>query len=175
MKGGGFGLLMDIVIGMVGSIIGGWLFGMVGLFSGGGLIGSVLVAFVGACILLWLVRLIKKASALHFSVAPLPAASPSRAICVQARRRTADIIPPPRRTSSSNEIGGNPAVPSSEFTSARFSDRSLCTSSSSINTYRPRNFLPAHSIIVFHIIFAGQAPSLCLCLSFPRHALKRVP
>ena len=61
MKGGGFGVLMDIVIGMVGSVIGGWVFGMVGIFSGGGLIGSVLVAFVGACILLWLVRLIKKA------------------------------------------------------------------------------------------------------------------
>jgi uncharacterized membrane protein YeaQ/YmgE (transglycosylase-associated protein family) len=61
MKGGGFGVLMDIVIGIVGSMIGGWLFGMVGLFSGGGLIGSILVAFVGACILLWLVRLIKKA------------------------------------------------------------------------------------------------------------------
>jgi uncharacterized membrane protein YeaQ/YmgE (transglycosylase-associated protein family) len=61
MKGGGFGVLMDIVIGMVGSVIGGWVFGMVGLFSGGGLIGSILVAFVGACILLWLVRLIKKA------------------------------------------------------------------------------------------------------------------
>ncbi len=61
MKGGGFGLLMDIVIGMVGSVIGGWVFGMIGLFSGGGLIGSILVAFVGACILLWLVRLIKSA------------------------------------------------------------------------------------------------------------------
>jgi uncharacterized membrane protein YeaQ/YmgE (transglycosylase-associated protein family) len=61
MKGGGFGVLMDIVIGMVGGIIGGWLFGMLGIFPGGGLIGSILVAFVGACILLWLVRLIKKA------------------------------------------------------------------------------------------------------------------
>ncbi len=61
MKGGGFGVLMDIVIGMVGAIIGGWLFGMLGIFPGGGLIGSILVAFVGACILLWLVRLIKKA------------------------------------------------------------------------------------------------------------------
>jgi len=61
MKGGGFGVLMDIVIGMVGSILGGWLFGMVGLFSSGGLIGSILVAFVGACFLLWLVRLIKRA------------------------------------------------------------------------------------------------------------------
>jgi uncharacterized membrane protein YeaQ/YmgE (transglycosylase-associated protein family) len=61
MKGGGFGVLMDIVIGIVGAMIGGWVFGMLGIFSGGGLIGSILVAFVGACILLWLVRLIKKA------------------------------------------------------------------------------------------------------------------
>jgi uncharacterized membrane protein YeaQ/YmgE (transglycosylase-associated protein family) len=61
MKGGGFGVLMDIVIGMVGAVLGGWIFGMLGIYSGGGLIGSVLVAFVGACILLWLVRLIKRA------------------------------------------------------------------------------------------------------------------
>jgi uncharacterized membrane protein YeaQ/YmgE (transglycosylase-associated protein family) len=61
MRGGGFGVLMDIVIGIVGAMIGGWVFGLLGIFPGGGLIGSVLVAFVGACILLWLVRLIKKA------------------------------------------------------------------------------------------------------------------
>ena len=47
MKGGGFGVLMDILIGMVGAVIGGWLFGMLGIFPGGGLIGSILVAFVG--------------------------------------------------------------------------------------------------------------------------------
>jgi uncharacterized membrane protein YeaQ/YmgE (transglycosylase-associated protein family) len=61
MKGGGFGVVMDIVIGIVGAMIGGWVFGLVGIFPGGGLIGSILVAFVGACILLWLVRLIKRA------------------------------------------------------------------------------------------------------------------
>jgi len=61
MKGGGFGVLMDIVIGIVGAMIGGWVFGLLGIFTGGGLIASVVVAFVGACILLWLVRLIKKA------------------------------------------------------------------------------------------------------------------
>ncbi len=61
MKGGGFGVLMDIVIGMIGAVIGGWLFGTLGVFQGGGLIGSILVAFVGAVILLALVRLIKRA------------------------------------------------------------------------------------------------------------------
>ena len=61
MKGGGFGVVMDIVIGIVGAMIGGWVFSLIGILPGGGLIGSILVAFVGACILLWLVRLIKKA------------------------------------------------------------------------------------------------------------------
>jgi uncharacterized membrane protein YeaQ/YmgE (transglycosylase-associated protein family) len=61
MKGGGFGVLMDIVIGIVGAMIGGWVFGLLGIYPGFGLIGSILVAFVGACILLWIVRLIKKA------------------------------------------------------------------------------------------------------------------
>ena len=60
MKGGGFGVVMDIVIGIIGAVLGGWLFGLVGVFPGG-MIGSILIAFVGACILLWLVRMIKKA------------------------------------------------------------------------------------------------------------------
>ena len=61
MKGGGFGVLLDIVIGMVGAVIGGWVFGLLGFLPGRGLIGSILVAFIGAVILLWLVRMIKKA------------------------------------------------------------------------------------------------------------------
>jgi uncharacterized membrane protein YeaQ/YmgE (transglycosylase-associated protein family) len=61
MRGGGYGVLMDILLGMVGAVLGGWLFGMLGIYPGLGLIGSILVAFVGACILLWIVRLIKKA------------------------------------------------------------------------------------------------------------------
>jgi len=61
MRGGGFGVGIDIVVGMVGSVIGGFVFGLLGIFRGGGLIGSVLVAFIGAVIFLWLVRLIKRA------------------------------------------------------------------------------------------------------------------
>jgi uncharacterized membrane protein YeaQ/YmgE (transglycosylase-associated protein family) len=61
MRGGGFGTLMDILIGMAGGVLGGWLFNMLGLYPSGGIIASIFVAFVGACILLWLVRLIKKA------------------------------------------------------------------------------------------------------------------
>jgi len=61
MKGSGYGVAMDIVIGMVGAVIGGFLFGRVGGFPFGGLISSVVVAFVGSVILIWVARLLKKA------------------------------------------------------------------------------------------------------------------
>jgi uncharacterized membrane protein YeaQ/YmgE (transglycosylase-associated protein family) len=60
MKGGGYGVLMDIILGMLGGIVGGWIFGMLGI-SAGGLIGSILVAFIGAVILVWISRQFKKA------------------------------------------------------------------------------------------------------------------
>ena len=62
MKGGGYGLLADIVLGVVGSYIGGWLFGMLGISLGGGWIGSIFTAFVGAVALLFVVRLVKRES-----------------------------------------------------------------------------------------------------------------
>jgi uncharacterized membrane protein YeaQ/YmgE (transglycosylase-associated protein family) len=61
MRGGGYGVLVDIILGILGGIVGGWLFGMLGLWPGGGIIGSILVAFVGAVILVWIPRLLKKA------------------------------------------------------------------------------------------------------------------
>ena len=60
MKGGGFGLLGDIVIGIIGAVVGGWLFGFFGI-TAGGLIGAIITATVGAVVLLFVVRLIKKA------------------------------------------------------------------------------------------------------------------
>ena len=60
MKGSGFGLLGDIIVGVIGAFLGGWLFGKLGIWPGGGLLGSLIVAFVGAVILLFLVRLIKR-------------------------------------------------------------------------------------------------------------------
>jgi uncharacterized membrane protein YeaQ/YmgE (transglycosylase-associated protein family) len=61
MKGRGFGLLGDIIVGIVGAFLGGWLFGKLGVSFGGGLAGSLIVAFLGAVVLLFLVRLIKRA------------------------------------------------------------------------------------------------------------------
>lgn len=60
MKGGGFGLVGDIVVGIVGAVVGGWLFGVFGI-TAGGLVGAIVTAFVGACVLLFVIRLIKKA------------------------------------------------------------------------------------------------------------------
>jgi len=59
LKGGGFGLLINIVVGIVGAFVGGFAFGLLGI-SAGGMIGSLITATVGAVILLWIVGLIKK-------------------------------------------------------------------------------------------------------------------
>ena len=61
MKGGGYGVLVDIILGILGGFVGGWLFGLMGIWPGGGLIGSIIVAFVGAVILVAITRLIKRA------------------------------------------------------------------------------------------------------------------
>jgi uncharacterized membrane protein YeaQ/YmgE (transglycosylase-associated protein family) len=60
MKGRGYGVLMDIVLGIVGGVIGRSVFGMLGLESWN-VIGAIIVSFVGALILIWLVRRLKKA------------------------------------------------------------------------------------------------------------------
>ena len=61
MKGGGYGVVVDIVLGILGGILGGWLFGLLGISSGGGLIGSIIVAFIGAVILVAITRMLKRA------------------------------------------------------------------------------------------------------------------
>jgi uncharacterized membrane protein YeaQ/YmgE (transglycosylase-associated protein family) len=54
-------MIVDIILGPLGGLLGGWIFSMLGLWPGGGLIGSIIVAFVGAVILVWITRLLKKA------------------------------------------------------------------------------------------------------------------
>lgn len=60
MKGKGFGLLGNMVVGVIGAIVGGMLFKFLGI-STHGLIGSIITATVGAVVLLYLVRLFKRA------------------------------------------------------------------------------------------------------------------
>ena len=60
-EGWRYGVLVDIILGILGGMVGGWLFGVLGIFPGGGMIGSIIVAFVGAVILVGITRLIKRA------------------------------------------------------------------------------------------------------------------
>ncbi len=58
-KGSGFGLLGDLVVGIVGSLLGSFIFGLIGL-GAYGLLGRLVVSVVGAIVLLLLIRLIKR-------------------------------------------------------------------------------------------------------------------
>jgi len=60
MKGGGYGVIGDIVVGIVGAVLGGWLFSTMGVATGG-LLGAIIVATIGAIILIALLRVIKRA------------------------------------------------------------------------------------------------------------------
>ncbi len=60
MKGGGYGILVDILLGILGGIVGRWVFGVLGFHTDGRLVPSIIVSFVGAVILVWITRLVKK-------------------------------------------------------------------------------------------------------------------
>ena len=59
IRGGGFGVIGDIIVGIIGALLGGWLFGVLNIGLGG-LIGQIIMAFVGAVILLLILRAIKR-------------------------------------------------------------------------------------------------------------------
>ena len=59
MRGGGFGLVGDIVVGIVGAVVGGWLLPRIGVFVLGGMLGEILNAVIGACVVLFIARLFK--------------------------------------------------------------------------------------------------------------------
>jgi uncharacterized membrane protein YeaQ/YmgE (transglycosylase-associated protein family) len=60
MGGTGYGLIGDIIIGIVGAFVGGWLFSALGVASPfGGLAGTIFVAFIGAVVLLFVLRMIR--------------------------------------------------------------------------------------------------------------------
>ena len=60
VKGRGFGLIENLIIGVIGALIGGFVFGSLGV-DVGGLIGQLIAATVGALILLFLLKLIRRA------------------------------------------------------------------------------------------------------------------
>ena len=61
MKGGGFGLIGNIVLGIVGAFVAGLLLPAIGIVIGGGIIAAIINAFIGACVVLLIVGLVKRA------------------------------------------------------------------------------------------------------------------
>jgi uncharacterized membrane protein YeaQ/YmgE (transglycosylase-associated protein family) len=59
MKGRGFGLIGDLIVGVIGAFIGVWVFGLLGIHAGG-LIGLLIAATAGALVLLFGIRLVKR-------------------------------------------------------------------------------------------------------------------
>lgn len=59
VKGGGFGLIVNIIVGIIGGFIGGWLMSLVGIQKAG-LLWELLVAVLGAVVLLFVISLFKK-------------------------------------------------------------------------------------------------------------------
>jgi uncharacterized membrane protein YeaQ/YmgE (transglycosylase-associated protein family) len=61
MKGSGYGLPVDILLGIAGAIVGSWILGLLGIYTSGGIVPSILVAILGAVVLVVIVRALKKA------------------------------------------------------------------------------------------------------------------
>jgi len=59
-QGGGFGFVLDALIGILGSVVAGWLFPRLGLSLGGGLFGSIITSVMGAVIIAFVVRLLRR-------------------------------------------------------------------------------------------------------------------
>lgn len=62
VRGYGLGLVGNIVVGIIGSFIGGWLFTQTGIGMGGGMVGAIAGATIGAVVLLFLLRLVRRAA-----------------------------------------------------------------------------------------------------------------
>lgn len=60
MKGSGYGVLTDILLGIAGAIIGSRVLGLLGIYSSGGIVPTILVAIVGAILLVALVRMLRR-------------------------------------------------------------------------------------------------------------------
>jgi uncharacterized membrane protein YeaQ/YmgE (transglycosylase-associated protein family) len=61
MTGGGFGLIGNIILGIIGAFVAGWLFPTLGFRVGGPLVGEIINALIGAILVLAIVGLLKRA------------------------------------------------------------------------------------------------------------------
>ena len=61
VKGGGIGLLGDIVVGIIGAFVGGWLLAQLGVHLGVGIVSVIASATIGAVVLLLILRMVRRA------------------------------------------------------------------------------------------------------------------
>ncbi|MDE5886077.1 MAG: GlsB/YeaQ/YmgE family stress response membrane protein [Muribaculaceae bacterium] len=61
MRGGGFGWIVNLVVGIIGGVLGGWIFGILGIHTSS-IIGSLITSVVGAIFLLWIVGWLSKSN-----------------------------------------------------------------------------------------------------------------
>ena len=59
MRGGGFGVIINLILGIAGGVLGCWVFGLLGI-AASGIIGSLITATVGAILMLWIASLFNK-------------------------------------------------------------------------------------------------------------------
>lgn len=60
VKGKDFGLIGNLIIGVVGAFLGGYIFNLLGISAGYGAVGSFITAFVGAVVLVWVIKLVAR-------------------------------------------------------------------------------------------------------------------
>ena len=60
MKGGGFGLIVNMVLGILGAFVGGWLLGELGVSVGGGMVGQIITSVIGAVAVLFVAGLFRR-------------------------------------------------------------------------------------------------------------------
>ena len=58
MRGGGFGIFINLLVGIIGGLLGGWVFSLLGIATAG-ILGSLVTSVIGAILLLWIVSLFK--------------------------------------------------------------------------------------------------------------------
>lgn len=59
MRGGGFGILINMIVGIIGGLLGGWVFGLLGI-AATGILGSLITSVIGAVLLLWIISFFNK-------------------------------------------------------------------------------------------------------------------
>jgi uncharacterized membrane protein YeaQ/YmgE (transglycosylase-associated protein family) len=60
MKGGGFGIVGNIIVGVLGALAGGYLFDVLNISIASGIVGSLITAVIGSVVVLFVIGLIKK-------------------------------------------------------------------------------------------------------------------